>query len=732
MDFTFAGLVFTFLQWSGHIRHIRSWLFKFITYLLLTKNMTTFANHKIQLSLASLLMLSLLGCNFSSSSSPSPTKPNKPEGVGHELDVAIPSRVYPLPVVEHAEHNAQDPERFMIEHNPVATILNGFNRIWHLGLSGWQNDANGDGPESFKEQKIIDADAWRHNMSYVLQVTEQRTPEQAIESYSDDRRSKNYSVIDGFGPLTHAYLAGSGAYVDLDVPRVSDVLENENFFAVHNDGGDYSGDIHADLGAVVQLVNDFRQNSPASANGSKYIFSSPRPWRMTASGEVDYLGTYLHHCEQQDGSTEQRIYDWYQSPVKVLPGLRCAARHHGNDPLTDEGENRRKDGGYPSGHTNAGYLAAMAYAYAFPQRYAELLTRGSQLGENRIITGMHSPLDVMGARIHFQTIAAYALGQDHIYQNAQAAYQQAQAYFAGQAQAEGLELYDYAHRWVEHELGFIDGDNIIVEVGNNNRYADRQANKRVYRERLSYGFSQNLQLAGQAPEIPEGAERLLETRQPYLSDMQRRAVLYTTALDSGYPILDDSKGWGRLDLVTAADGYGAFIGDVTVNMDARKGGFHARDWWYNDISGAGKLTKQGSGSLHLAGNNSYRGGSLIEQGRIVAESAHALGSGDVYLLDGGLSVALSEPLNIAGHFTQEGGILKLVPGADFTPVNVVKQLFIEGGELHLDLSALDLNAGDAIPLIEAGQRYGEFTRVDAGDIELRLEYRNQAVIAHIL
>ncbi|WP_432463718.1 autotransporter-associated beta strand repeat-containing protein [Agarivorans sp. QJM3NY_33] len=225
---------------------------------------------------------------------------------------------------------------------------------------------------------------------------------------------------------------------------------------------------------------------------------------------------------------------------------------------------------------------------------------------------------------------------------------------------------------------------------------------------------------------------MLETRQPYLSDMQRRAVLYTTALDSGYPILDDSKGWGRLDLVSAADGYGAFIGDVTVNMDARKGGFHARDWWYNDISGAGKLTKQGSGSLHLAGNNSYRGGSLIEQGRIVAESAHALGSGDVYLLDGGLSVALSEPLNIAGHFTQEGGILKLVPGADFTPVNVVKQLFIEGGELHLDLSALDLNAGDAIPLIEAGQRYGEFTRVDAGDIELLLEYRNQAVIAHIL
>lgn len=36
-----------------------------------------------------------------------------------------------------------------------------------------------------------------------------------------------------------------------------------------------------------------------------------------------------------------------------------------------------KDGGFPSGHTNAAYLSAFAMAYAVPERYQELLTRAS-------------------------------------------------------------------------------------------------------------------------------------------------------------------------------------------------------------------------------------------------------------------------------------------------------------------------------------------------------------------
>ncbi|MFX7816341.1 hypothetical protein ABTK28_20540, partial [Acinetobacter baumannii] len=90
-----------------------------------------------------------------------------------------------------------------------------------------------------------------------------------------------------------------------------------------------------------------------------------------------------------------------------------------------------------------------------------------------------------------------------------------------------------------------------------------------------------------------GAEVLLETRFPYLSADQRRVVLKTTELASGYPVLDDAEGWGRLNLFAAADGYGAFNGNVIVSMDATQGGFNAADTWRNAISGAGKLTLQG-------------------------------------------------------------------------------------------------------------------------------------------
>lgn len=67
------------------------------------------------------------------------------------------------------------------------------------------------------------------------------------------------------------------------------------------------------------------------------------------------------------------------------------------------------DGGFPSGHTNASYLTAYGMAYAVPERYQEMLTRASELGNNRIAAGMHSCLDVMGGRVMSTAIAASVL-----------------------------------------------------------------------------------------------------------------------------------------------------------------------------------------------------------------------------------------------------------------------------------------------------------------------------------
>jgi len=152
--------------------------------------------------------------------------------------------------------------------------------------------------------------------------------------------------------------------------------------------------------------------------------------------------------------------------------------------------------------------------------------------------------------------------------------------------------------------------------------------------------------------VPKGAEVLLETRLPYLSADQRRVVLKTTALGSGYPVLDDPGGWGRLNLFAAADGYGQFNGSVTISMDASQGGFNAADTWRNDIGGAGKLTLNGTGALTLAGANTYTGGTQVRGGTLIAGSRQAFGTGDVYVSAGTVAIAAPARASIAGNYTQ--------------------------------------------------------------------------------
>jgi autotransporter-associated beta strand protein len=248
---------------------------------------------------------------------------------------------------------------------------------------------------------------------------------------------------------------------------------------------------------------------------------------------------------------------------------------------------------------------------------------------------------------------------------------------------------------------------------------------------MTYGFDQNSATAGKAPIVPKGAETLLETRLPYLTAMQRRAVLYATEVDSGYPLLDNSNGWGRLDYVTAADGYGAFEGDVTVTMDASKGRFHAHDWWRNDIDGEGLLTKRGNGWLTLAGDNSYSGGTLLEQGTLEAESDTAFGDGDVYIVDGTVLVDAAGSLLLGGDFTMDGGTLDIMMDDDSSQISVDGIVYLDGGSLTLDFSSYPITDGTDVTLITAETVSGEFESVTAKGYTITVTYNNDAVIAHV-
>lgn len=653
--------------------------------------------------------------------------PLPPEGVGFEQEVPLPNVNYPLPMQRNGGNNSNADLKYKIDQNPIAFLLKGMDLIWTNGEQEWKHNANGNGPDSFADQAILNPKIWRENMAYVIKVTNKRTDKQAIAAYLDDQRSKNYSVIDGYGPLTQAYVEGSGAYTDIDQPSAADLVSNPHYYAKNNDGIEYAGKRNAPLGDVYQLVYDFRQAAPASTSASKYIYSTPRPWRMNKEGQVNYLGTALYACKQQDGTLHSDwLIDQYQSDVNVVPGLMCSRRHHESAIVADNQENRRKDGGYPSGHTNAGYLAAMAYAYALPQRYSEMLTRGSQLGESRIQAGMHSPVDVIGGRIHALAVATYGLSQSNIQSDAQNAYSTAQSYFGNLASAENQSLYEFAHRKVSNPKGLIQGEMVNIDVFDNNDFADHEAMKKLYRSRLTYGFSKTGKLH-QGPVVPAGAELLLATRQPYLTPAQRRAVLATTEIGSGYPILDQSNGWGRLDLVTAADGYGAFDGDVTVDMDASKGGFNTHDWWRNNITGKGKLTKKGSGTLTLMGTNSYHGGTIIDGGVLEAASRRALGKGDLYLTNGTLDVSAKGPLKVV-NYTQLGGTTQINMDKDTSQIKASGNVVINNASLTLNVNDFHPQKGKKYVLIKGHLLQGQFTTVSSA-LPVHLEYTKSKVIA---
>jgi autotransporter-associated beta strand protein len=618
-------------------------------------------------------------------------------------------------------------------------LLRGINDIWKGTTDAYQISSTRNGPGSADYEKgnpIIDSVIWRENIQYVIKVTRNRTDEEAILAYLDENRAKYYSVIDGFGPLTEEYVKYSGAYVDLPNIKCIQVLNDVHYQCNYNDDSKFAGDENSPLGAVVRLNRDFR-NGNSSSNPVKYLFSTPRPWRMNEKGDVNFLETTYnpvtqkpsYRCVDSEGKETFKIFDVYESSVTIIPGLVCSRRAHDfnyndtnptpNDLYTNTTDNKRVDNAYPSGHTNAAFLSALAYAYAFPERFPEMVYRGALLGENRIVAGMHSPVDVIGGKIMALTLACSALNQDLVLKNAENAVETMYHFFGAKADSQHMSLFDYAHREIANTKGYTNGEYVNVHVFNNNYYDDKALIKKQYRDWLTYGFTQDTTKANQKPIVPKGAEAILKSRFPYLSNYQRRAVLYTTEIPSGYKILDKTNGWGRIDLLAAADGYGSFIGHVNVNMDASLGRFNALDTWGNDIDGEGYLTKRGTGTLILTGNNEYSGGTTIQEGVLATNSETALGIGDVLIEEEG-QLEVNQSLTIKGNFMQHGGTLQVnINSENTTQIMVNRQVKLENSTLRVHFNSDIVPASnDTVAFIQASKILGNFEILQANGYEL--------------
>ena len=68
-------------------------------------------------------------------------------------------------------------------------------------------------------------------------------------------------------------------------------------------------------------------------------------------------------------------------------------------PVPKDEEVLKKNSSYPSGHTTKGWAIALVLAEINPARQDEILKRGYEYGESRVIVGFHYQSDVDAARI---------------------------------------------------------------------------------------------------------------------------------------------------------------------------------------------------------------------------------------------------------------------------------------------------------------------------------------------
>jgi autotransporter-associated beta strand protein len=542
----------------------------------------------------------------------------------------------------------------IVDAGVTAPAVDGFPAVVASTWTGLPNDGTPGGT-------IVNTTVHAANIQYVVTATTNRTADQATQAYLDDRRGKGYSVTDGLGPLTSAWRTAAQQTTSItSVPADATTT-------LYNDSGNNIGvgsATNATFGQVVDLLSAIGTNG--STEPAKRFYKYARPFRWSSS-------------------------------VVVVPALVPAIS---TTPATD--------GGFTSGHSAEAVRNAVTMAYVLPERYQELVSRGLELGESRILAGMHSPLDVISGRVLAQAVVAANLSDAKVTPNKASAVTQAHTALMAATGTTADTFAAYA------QSGTVAND----------RFADYATNKANYIRRMTFGLPR-VGATDAVAVVPKGAEVLLETRLPYLSADQRRVVLKTTAIGSGYPVLDDAEGWGRLNLFAAADGYGAFTGNVVVKMDASLGGFNASDRWRNDIGGSGKLVKQGSGALKLGGNNTWTGGTQLEAGTLEALTATAFGAGDVYVSGGTLRSNVPAGLTVSRNYAQlAGSTLELKLGASQQGrLAVTGTMTIVGGTLHVTFAdGYKPAAGDTVSLISAGALKGKFDSITVDGFKATAAY----------
>ncbi|TPF94711.1 5'-nucleotidase [Bifidobacterium sp. UTBIF-68] len=284
-------------------------------------------------------------------------------------------------------------------------------------------------------------------------------------------------------------------------------------------------------GSLKKVADIFKYDTISTSTAKKH-FQHPRPFEDRTNGGKNEITNINGNIK--------RVPDWTDAQ-----GNTHSAEYDG----------LAGSGSFPSGHTTGAYSWGVALAGMLPQLAPEILTRTSEAGNNRIVLGVHYPLDIMGGRIDGEVANGY-YWSTYYDKYVKPASDQLQSYLAAKCVADGhatKQDSDYATvTECVNNLGANASNgyqNDFVDAVSKEPVTDRASALRVYTNRLTYGFDKTTD--GTEFTAPEGSADLLKIAYPKLHRDQREAILAKTAIDGGYPLDSSSAGWQRINLAAA-------------------------------------------------------------------------------------------------------------------------------------------------------------------------------------
>lgn len=399
----------------------------------------------------------------------------------------------------------------------VVALLSDYENYWKPSMSFDSSDAS-----TFGVGKVVNKTVMEYNDKTAQQInnaaaagSDGTTPtSQQKRALIDADYKMSETLPDALGPILGTYF--SEGLTEGKLPKTSELIIK--------DGG--------------ALVSDY-----LSTGTAKTVFNHPRPFvDRTAAG-------YLEAKLQKTVGVKR---------VPVWTDAAGATHDAGYDGFLTSGS-------FPSGHTTYAMSGAIGLATILPQLGPEILARGSEASNNRIVLGLHYPLDIMGGRIDGE-VANAARWSDEAFRTDKLlpAQKELADYLTSRCSTDGYgDTLDkcIAATGANDAGGYKNG---FADVVSTNAVTDRDSAIAAYTSRLTYGFSQT-GAKGQKAKVPGGAENLLITSFPTLTAEQRKQVLADTEIDSGYPLDASSQGYQRLNLAAAMSAKVTLAADGSVS-----------------------------------------------------------------------------------------------------------------------------------------------------------------------